>query len=866
MTQLEGLTDAQLQAEAAALRRRIKQLDDEKRALTPPTTPMRTPPAKKVVTVVPSSSTPKKVVPTSIPKSSPKPLPPPSPQLCVLPDGNFSATAWAGSLGLAAVAAEGLLENKPAGDDPRQYLQQLDEAAVCKLFMDADSALLQRLAACVWRGLEDLRKGVPVPASPVFSPEPVAAANGAAAAAAENGGSQSAGLWKQKVGPVLLRLRVQKAFQQAGAAHARKHAVDEADYERVGATPQESVAVAQVLGRVQPTLKQLLGPLVLKVRVARAFRGSAAPSWAEPAADVTDDAEPSADASAESSEIGEEEEDDESLFLLPKHLAGDLAITTARWALVAELQPTDTPPPSLCDALRTRIASLKQKEQQQQDSSSSSVGPSALSPSRARAAMVALDLLLAEMECWGTVGSVTDLEASAEAAAAQMDDGTAISMQLVSDAAPYVAAVVRAKRLIIDENAPAMSKHLESMWSEQMKDGESEVKKAGMRMRTVLKFRAQYIHRALTAAMDNLASQLQGGMEDALSQPQLSLPQSTAKADVASLCTAAISAFRVGFDRPWSLSSIEEELEKRCGVPPQMDEALKKAEEHAKAKAAAKRSEELKKGVGSSAGEPLQASAFHDEPAVALLGLLLGSKALPVRNEDELNFLTTTVASYLDPFIDGDAATSHKRQACAAKSLMRRLDEAWALRSGRGGSTAGRTMPITADCAYAFYAVHCIRKMNSIFGFALQTTFGIGRPPASSYEQMRHLMQLGSSLITALSRDFPTTSQQLPKHHAVSSGLTSLSAEEFTAIAQTHLRAMHGYHERLNAALVRANEEGEVNRAVERNALWKTPIDPDLLPKVEAAAREAEKAEAMSVEVAEPEKENGFFSWLTGGK
>ena len=61
--------------------------------------------------------------------------------------------------------------------------------------------------------------------------------------------------------------------------------------------------------------------------------------------------------------------------------------------------------------------------------------------------------------------------------------------------------------------------------------------------------------------------------------------------DVASLCTAAISAFRVGFDRPWSLSSIEEELEKRCGVPPQMDEALKKAEEHAKAKAAAKRSD-----------------------------------------------------------------------------------------------------------------------------------------------------------------------------------------------------------------------------------------------------------------------------------
>ena len=130
MTQLEGLTDAQLQAEAAALRRRIKQLDEEKRALTPPATPMRTPPAKKVVTVVPSSSTPKKVVPTSIPKSSPKPLPPPSPQLCVLPDGNFSATGWAGSLGLAAVAADGLLENKPAGDDPRQYLQQLDEAAV----------------------------------------------------------------------------------------------------------------------------------------------------------------------------------------------------------------------------------------------------------------------------------------------------------------------------------------------------------------------------------------------------------------------------------------------------------------------------------------------------------------------------------------------------------------------------------------------------------------------------------------------------------------------------------------------------------------------------------------------------------------
>ena len=627
----------------------------------------------------------------------------------------------------------------------------------------------------VWRGLED--RGVPVPASPVLPGARRSGQRAAAAAAAENGGSQSAGLWKQKVGPVLLRLRVQKAFQQAGAAHARKHAVDEADYERVGATPQESVAVAQVLGRVQPTLKQLLGPLVLKVRVARAFRGSAAPSWAEPAADVTDDAEPSADASAESSEIGEEEEDDESLFLLPKHLAGDLAITTARWALVAELQPTDTPPPSLCDALRTRIAGLS-KGAAAAGSSSSSVGPSALSPSRARAAMVALDLLLAEMECWGTVGSVTDQ--GHQRAAGEMDDGTAISMQLVSDAAPYVAAVVRAKRLIIDENAPAMSKHLESMWSEQMKDGESEVKKAGMRMRTVLKFRAQYIHRALTPAMDNLASQLRAVWRTHF-RSHSSVYRKARRKPTSRRCARRRLA-------PFASALIDRGHSARLKRSSRRDAVYRlRWMRHLRRRRSTRRQKRLRRGRRSS-----RRASGRLRRAAASVGLSRRAGGCLVYSSDPRRcpYATRTSSTFDDdrrelprPVHRRRRGNKPLRQACAARANAA-ARRGVGVAKGRGSSTAGDDTH-HRDCAYAsMRSIAFVNELNLRICASIHLALV---PPASSYEQMRHL----AARIEPHHRPRPRLSDNVAaaKHHAVSSGLTSLSAEEFTAIAQTHVRA-----------------------------------------------------------------------------
>ena len=57
----------------------------------------------------------------------------------------------------------------------------------------------------------------------------------------------------------------------------------------------------------------------------------------------------------------------------------------------------------------------------------------------------------------------------------------------------------------------------------------------------------------------------------------------------------------------------------------------------------------------------------------------------------------------------------------------------------------------------------------------------------------------------------------------VSPALRAVSAEELTAVAQTHLSSMHSYHKGLAAALAQANEEGETNRKEERWRLFRMP-------------------------------------------
>ena len=134
-------------------------------------------------------------------------------------------------------------------------------------------------------------------------------------------------------------------------------------------------------------------------------------------------------------------------------------------------------------------------------------------------------------------------------------------------------------------------------------------------------------------------------------------------------------------------------------------------------------------------------------------------------------------------------------------------------------------MPVSADCAFAAYATHAISKMNATFGFELKTTFGVGRPPVSTYEQMRHLMDLGGALLAALERDFPRSAGGAPAHHRVSTALRGLSAEELTAVSQSHLQALYAYGAGLERALTLANREGEENRKAERYRIWRMADD-----------------------------------------
>ena len=79
-----------------------------------------------------------------------------SPRRTASSDPSEVATAWVSTLGFSAITAFTLLEDRPDGMDPKTFLASLDEQAIATMFSE-DSELPQRLAACVWRGIKELR-------------------------------------------------------------------------------------------------------------------------------------------------------------------------------------------------------------------------------------------------------------------------------------------------------------------------------------------------------------------------------------------------------------------------------------------------------------------------------------------------------------------------------------------------------------------------------------------------------------------------------------------------------------------------------------------------------------------------------------
>lgn len=766
VTQVAQSNDAALEQEAAILRRRILQLDDEAHQIT-------TSPAS------------------------------PASPLRRKPTGAFSPLAWATTLGLGSVCCDALLEGKPSGIDDLAYLRTLQEANVRQMF-EPGSLPFERLTANVWRGLCDLQAGN-LPAAATTPKELTLArakrakmlrdaesearaivavaeararlvAHDAAAKAkkmADNSkeASKGVGVGDAKWKSLRLRLKVQSAFKSTLAAHERRYAVDEADFERPGqavlqappgdGAPQRVVA-QRILGPTKISLQKLLTPLVLQLRVARAFRSA--------------DDEPRV-VEGGAAGVGSVAADEVSSPALPAPLVNELAVEVAKWALRCAMQPPDKPTPELLEPLRQVLQNVANGNG---DASTED--------------FAAADTLLREMSEWGMVASLAELQAAANSAATRGGNGLGAAIGL--QAGLYVRAVTQVKADVIDVcdapfrlllpglcyacqllmrqllpfvptphaqgNVRDISSHLEGMWSSLMDEGQKEIEEAGMKRRTTLKFRAQHIHRTLTAAMDNVASQLRGGMEGQLvggGGAGSTLPPRCPKHTIRELCDVAIVAFRSGFDRPWQLDAIEAELERRCHLPPELESAQKAVDEATKTKAA---SASLVQHSAAAAAGRVTPMRSTDEPAVALLGLLVGSKVLPL-DEEVSSFLRTAVAEHLDPFIDGHAQPTD-RQQLLAHTFMERLDERWAAREAqlsRAPMPPGqrvhtpRPSPISTDAAYAAYAAHAISKMNATFGFALETIHGVGRPPVSSYEQMHHLMQLGTSLLSALERDFP---------------------------------------------------------------------------------------------------------------
>ena len=200
-------------------------------------------------------------------------LPPMPPQPPV--EASFTIGGWVGQLELPELVGSALLAGRPDGTDAREYLCGLSRAAAVRLVTGSDApaqGLPARLAARVWRALCALR-GAELP-------DVMEEASEGGLTSAENSPPRVS--FRQRLKPVMMSLRFSGAMREAGAAHARRHAIDEVDCNRVGVEAlQQPPTGAAVLGTPGKVWQKALAPLLLKMRVARSFRDVTADSAQE---------------------------------------------------------------------------------------------------------------------------------------------------------------------------------------------------------------------------------------------------------------------------------------------------------------------------------------------------------------------------------------------------------------------------------------------------------------------------------------------------------------------------------------------------------------------------------------------------------
>jgi hypothetical protein len=206
------------------------------------------------------------------------------------------------------------------------------------------------------------------------------------------------------------------------------------------------------------------------------------------------------------------------------------------------------------------------------------------------------------------------------------------------------------------------------------------------------------------------------------------------------------------------------------------------------------------------AAERAAGSSLGSDPLGWLYGLVLGSieTDLPQRIAD---FLCTTVAKYLDPFIDGEVP----RGAWEARSsglFSARLDAAWA---AHRPPNAPAKLHIAPEVVLAVYIKHAVTKMNLNHGFGDHVP-GLGRQPILPDEQELHAQDVEASVMRAIRSDFDAA-------HLRIRGL-DVTEEVLQGLICAHLRACVYFQEELAVALSEANKDGEEARLQERLRIW----------------------------------------------
>jgi len=265
---------------------------------------------------------------------------------------------------------------------------------------------------------------------------------------------------------------------------------------------------------------------------------------------------------------------------------------------------------------------------------------------------------------------------------------------------------------------------------------------------------AQAVHEMLMSAMDDVEQQFKGGMAPLLATklPELSEPTRL------EMITACIRAFRIGFDRPWAVSHLESLLSTR--------------------------------ELARSSSDPVGWLAF----------LVLGKVELPT-SATLGTFLTVTVASYLDPFIDGEVP-AHQYTARSRGFFIERLQAAWA----RGPGAKGAPMELPREYVLAQYVTHTVTKMNAHFVTSRDH-------PASEHEIRRYLDRLSHGIVDAIARDFTIEDRRL-------GALSCLTPRHIAKVGRLHLRGLFAYQNKLANALANANADGEDVRAKERMSIF----------------------------------------------